>query len=404
MADRHTDRIATKCIHAAQRPEETTGAVMPPIFQTSTYAQPSPGVHKGFEYTRSHNPTRYALERSIARLEGSTIAESDDASCGGFAFASGMAAIATLLELIDAGDRIVTMDDLYGGTNRLFSRVRQRSQGLKVNYVDLTNPDALRAAMTPDTKLVWVETPTNPTLKVADLAAIAKVARQASPSAILACDNTFASPINQRPLEHGFDVVMHSSTKYVNGHSDVVGGLLVTSNLELARRIRFLQNAIGSVMAPFDSFLTLRGIKTLDVRMQRHNESGMTIARWLEQHDAVESVLYPGLPSHPQHQIAKKQMSGFTGMITFFIKGGLDEARKFLESVRVFQLAESLGGVESLVDHPAIMTHASVPPDQRQALGISDTLIRLSVGIEDLEDLRADLEQALAAARVPARV
>lgn len=402
MGAHESDRMATKCIHAGQRPEETTGAVMPPIFQTSTYAQPSPGVHKGFEYTRSHNPTRYALERAIARLEGSTIAESEDASCGGFAFASGLAAIATLLELLDSGDKVIAMDDLYGGTNRLFSRVRQRSAGLRFNYVDLTNPEMFAAAMTSDTKLVWVETPTNPTLKVADLRAIAKAAKAVNPDVILACDNTFASPINQRPLEHGFDVVMHSSTKYVNGHSDVVGGLLVAKSAELATRIRFLQNSVGAVMAPFDSFLTLRGIKTLDVRMQRHNESGLVIARWLEQHEAVESVLYPGLASHPQHAVAQRQMSGYTGMITFFIKGGLTAARRFLESVQVFQLAESLGGVESLVDHPAIMTHASVPADQRQALGISDALIRLSVGIEDLEDLKADLAQALEAA-VPAQ-
>lgn len=402
MGERTTDKMATKCIHAGQRPEETTGAVMPPIFQTSTYAQPSPGVHKGFEYTRSHNPTRYALERAIARLEGSNIDEATDASCGGFAFASGLAAIGTMLELIDAGDEIVTMDDLYGGTNRLFSRVRERSQGLRVNYVDLTNLDRFKAAMSAKTKLVWVETPTNPTLKVADLSAIAKAAKAINPGVILGCDNTFASPINQRPLEHGFDIVMHSSTKYVNGHSDVVGGLLVTGDPALAARIRFLQNAVGSVMSPFDSFLTLRGIKTLDVRMERHNRSGMAIAEWLQGHEAVESVVYPGLASHPQHAIAKRQMSGYTGMITFFIKGGLDAARRFLESVRVFQLAESLGGVESLVDHPAIMTHASVPPAQRAELGISDALIRLSVGIEDVEDLRADLAQALEAA-VPAR-
>lgn len=402
MGERTTDKMATKCIHAGQRPEETTGAVMPPIFQTSTYAQPSPGVHKGFEYTRSHNPTRYALERSIARLEGSTIDESIDVSCGGFAFASGLAAIATMLELINAGDEIVTMDDLYGGTNRLFSRVRERSQGLKVHYVDLTNFDKFKAAMSTKTKLIWVETPTNPMLKVADLSAIAKAAKAVNPDVILGCDNTFASPINQRPLEHGFDIVMHSSTKYVNGHSDVVGGLLVTNDPALAARIRFLQNAVGSVMSPFDSFLTLRGIKTLDVRMERHNRSGMAIAEWLQGHEAVESVVYPGLASHPQHAIAKRQMSGFTGMITFFIKGGLEAARRFLESVEVFQLAESLGGVESLVDHPAIMTHASVPPEQRKALGISDALIRLSVGIEDVEDLRADLARALEAA-VPAR-
>lgn len=389
---------ATKVIHAGQHPEPMTGAVMPPIFVSTTYAQESPGVHKGLDYIRSHNPTRYALERMVAKLEGSPIDEAADPSCGGFAFSSGMAAIATCLELIDAGDEIVCMDDVYGGTNRLLRRVRERSQGLKITFADLSTPGEIDRAMKPTTKMVWVETPTNPTLKIVDLDAVAKAARCINPSVLLACDNTFCSSINQRPLDHGFDIVMHSSTKYMNGHSDVLGGLLVVKDQALCQRVRFLQNSIGSVMSPFDAYLTLRGIKTLAIRIERHNASAMRIARWLEEHEAVERVVYPGLPSHPQHVVAKRQMHGFGGMITFFIKGGLEESRRFLETVRIFACAESLGGVESLVDHPAIMTHASVPPDVRQQLGISDTLIRLSVGIEDCDDLIADLEHALAVA------
>lgn len=389
---------ATKVIHAGQHPEPATGAVMPPIFTSSTYVQQSPGVHKGFDYIRSHNPTRYALERCIALLEGSTITEEQDPSCGGFAFASGMASIATALELIDSGATVLAMDDLYGGTNRLFHKVRMRSAGLKFKLVDLSDAAQVERAMTPDIKMVWVETPTNPTLKIADLAHIAKVARAKAPGALICCDNTFASPMNQQPLRLGYDIVMHSSTKYVNGHSDVLGGLLATSDLGLCQRIRFIQNSVGSVMSPFDSYLTLRGIKTLDVRMERHNASASIIAERLESHDAVSRVIYPGLASHPQHELAARQMSGFGGMVTFFIEGGLAEARKFLETVKLFQLAESLGGVESLVDHPAIMTHASVPADQRVKLGITDTLIRLSVGIEDVEDLWSDIERALAAA------
>lgn len=391
-------RPATRVIHANQHVEPVTGAVMPPIFTSSTYAQESPGVHKGFEYSRSHNPTRYALERLIAGLEGSTITEEQDPSCGGFAFSSGLAAMATALELCDAGAHVISMDDVYGGTNRQFSRVRARSQGLKVSYVDLTNPAAFEAAMKPDTAMVWIETPTNPTLKLVDLAAISKIAHRVNPRCLVVCDNTFASPINQRPLDHGCDIVLHSCTKYLNGHSDCVAGALAVKDLELCKRVRFLQNAVGSVLGPFDSYLVLRGVKTLDVRMARHNESGMKVAKWLEQHKGVERVVYPALASHPQHAIYQKQMLGASGMITFFIKGGLDEARRFLETVRVFALAESLGGVESLVDHPAIMTHASVPPDQRAALGISDALIRLSVGIEDVQDLIDDLDRALKAA------
>lgn len=392
-------RIGTQVIHAGQHPDPTTGAVMPPIYTSSTYAQESPGVHKGFEYSRSHNPTRYALERMVARLEGSAIAESDDPSCGGFAFASGMAAIGTALELLDTGDHVVAMDDLYGGTNRLFSRVRERSQGIKVSYIDMTDLKRLDAALTPATKLVWVETPTNPTLKLADLRAIADLARRKSPKALLCCDNTFSSPVNQTPLSLGFDMVMHSTTKYLGGHSDVVGGMLATADLELAKRLRFLQNAIGSVMGPFDAYLTLRGVKTLALRMERHNASAMRIAQWLEKHAAVERVVYPFLPSHPQHELAKRQQRGGGGMITIYLRGGLDASRRMLEKVRIFALAESLGGVESLIEHPAIMTHASVPADQRKTLGISDALVRLSVGIEDPDDLIADLEQALAGLR-----
>ncbi|HVZ93023.1 MAG TPA: PLP-dependent aspartate aminotransferase family protein [Phycisphaerales bacterium] len=398
MHDTPNLRLATKVIHAGQHPEPVTGAVMPPIFTASTYAQESPGKHKGFEYSRSHNPTRYALERMVAKLEGSTIDESADPSCGGFAFASGLASMTTCLELIDAGAHVISMDDVYGGSNRLLSRVRERSQGLKVSYVDLSDPAKFAAAAHDKVSMVWVETPTNPTLKLVDLAAIAKIAREKCPEAILICDNTFASPINQRPLEHGFDIVMHSATKYLNGHSDIVAGLLVTSDLELCQRLRFHQNAVGAVLGPFDSYLCLRGIKTLALRMDRHNASGLRIAQWLEKHPAVERVVYPALPSHPHHSVYKRQMTGATGMITFFIKGGLDEARRFLETVRIFALAESLGGVESLVDHPAIMTHASVPPAMRAKLGITDNLIRLSVGIEDCDDLLDDLETALRAA------
>lgn len=390
--------IDTQVIHAGQRPEPVTGAVMPPIVTSSTYAQKSPGEHSGFEYSRSHNPTRYAMERMVARLEGSRLTESQDASFGGFAFSSGLAAMDCVCELLTAGDEVVCMDDVYGGTNRQFSRVKARSQGLKVKYVDLTDTAKAAAAIGTGTRLVWVETPTNPTLKIIDLAAIAAIARKQAPQALLVCDNTFASPINQRPLEHGFDISHHSATKYLGGHSDVVGGVLVTGKPELAAKIRFHQNAVGAVMGPFDAYLVLRGIKTLALRMARHNASGQRIAEWLEKQSGVERVVYPGLPSHPQHALAKRQMSGFTGMITFFISGGIDECRAFLENVRIFTLAESLGGVESLVDHPAIMTHASVPADQRETLGISDTLIRLSVGIEDPDDLIADLSTALKAA------
>ena len=377
-------KFATRAIHAGQTPDPTTGAIMPPIYATSTYVQESPGVHKGYEYSRTQNPTRMAFERCVADLESGS---------HGFAFASGMAATGTILELVDSGDHVIAMDDLYGGTRRLFSGVRERSAGLAFSYVDLSDLEAAEAAFQQDTKLVWIESPTNPLLKLVDLKAIAALAKKRG--ALVVVDNTFATPYLQRPLELGADIVMHSATKFINGHSDMVGGIVAVNDAGLAERIAYLQNSIGSVAGPFDSFLALRGVKTLDVRMERHCASAMTIAEWLEQDDRVESVLYPGLPSHPQHELAKQQMPGFGGIVTFFIKGGLDAARLFLERCEVFTLAESLGGVESLVDHPAIMTHASVPAAERAKLGISDTLIRLSVGIEAVGDLIADLDRAL---------
>ena len=382
MAD--NTKFATRAVHAGQEPDPTTGAIMPPIYATSTYVQESPGVHKGYEYSRTQNPTRMAYERCIADLESGE---------HGFAFASGMAATGTILELVDSGSRIVAMDDLYGGTRRLFSNVRERSSGLKFDYVDLSDTAAAAAAIGDDTAMVWIESPTNPLLKLVDLKAIVALAKNSR--AIVVVDNTFATPYLQRPLELGADIVMHSATKFINGHSDMVGGIVATSSDKLAKRLGYLQNSIGAVSGPFDSFLALRGVKTLDVRMERHCRSAMQIAAWLEAHDSVESVLYPGLESHPQHELAREQMPGFGGIVTFFIKGDLEDARRFLERCRVFSLAESLGGVESLVDHPAIMTHASVPSSERAKLGISDTLIRLSVGIEDVDDLIADLDQAL---------
>jgi cystathionine gamma-lyase len=380
----HKTKFATRAIHAGQEPDPTTGAIMPPIYATSTYVQASPGAHKGYEYSRTQNPTRMAFERCIADLESGE---------HGFAFASGMAATGTILELVDSGSRIVAMDDLYGGTRRLFSTVRERSSGLRFDYVDLSDTAAAAAAIGDDTAMVWIESPTNPLLKLVDLKAIVALAKNSR--AIVVVDNTFATPYLQRPLELGADIVMHSATKFINGHSDMVGGIVATSSDKLAKRLGYLQNSIGAVSGPFDSFLALRGVKTLDVRMERHCRSAMQIAAWLEAHDSVESVLYPGLESHPQHVLAREQMPGFGGIVTFFIKGDLEDARRFLERCRVFSLAESLGGVESLVDHPAIMTHASVPSSERAKLGISDTLIRLSVGIEDVDDLIADLDQAL---------
>ena len=398
MSQEHLN-LESRCVHGGQHPDPVTGAVMPAIATSSTFIQESPGVHKGFEYSRCHNATRFAFERSIANLESSGLSEEQERTCGGFAFASGLAAISTCLELLDTGDTLVSMDDVYGGTYRLLSKVRQRSAGLAPVYVDLTNPALFEAAIQKKKPgMVWVETPTNPTLKVVDLAAIATIAKKHG--IISVCDNTFATPMLQRPLEMGFDIVMHSVTKYLGGHSDVVGGALVTNRADLAEKLRFLQNAIGSVMGPFDAYLALRGVKTLAVRMQRHCESAMQIAQWLEKHPKVERVVYPGLASHAQHAVAKKQMqlagkSAFGGMITIFIRGGLAESRRFLEHVHMVALAESLGGVESLIEHPAIMTHASVPAESRKALGISDNLVRLSVGIEHQQDLINDLEKAL---------
>ena len=382
MADKK--KFATRTIHAGQEPDPTTGAIMPPIYATSTYVQESPGEHKGYEYSRTQNPTRMAFERCVADLESGS---------HGFAFASGMAATGTILELVDSGSHILAMDDLYGGTRRLFSGVRERSAGLEFSFVDLSDLGAAEAALRDNTAMVWIESPTNPLLKLVDLAAIAVLAKKSG--ALVVVDNTFATPYLQRPLELGADIVMHSATKFINGHSDMVGGIVVTGREHLAKRLAYLQNSIGAVAGPFDSFLALRGVKTLDVRMERHCRSALRIAEWLEQDDRVESVLYPGLPSHPQHELAKQQMPGFGGIVTFFIKGGLEDARRFLENCQVFSLAESLGGVESLVDHPAIMTHASVPAEERAKLGISDTLIRLSVGIEAVDDLIADLDQSL---------
>ncbi|MEY4942970.1 MAG: hypothetical protein RL254_1151 [Planctomycetota bacterium] len=392
--------LDSRVIHGGQSPEPGTGAVMPPIFTSSTFIQESPGVHKGYEYSRSHNATRFAAERLIANIEGSKLTEEEDRTNGGFCFASGLAAISTALELLDCGDAIVCMDDVYGGTNRLLNKVRKRSQGLKVEFVDMTDIAKLEAAVKANKpKMIWVETPTNPTLKLVDLAAVAKMGKACG--AITVCDNTFATPLLQRPLELGMDMVMHSTTKYLGGHSDTVGGALVVGDKALAEKLRFMQNAIGSVMGPFDAYLTLRGIKTLAVRMRQHCTSAARIAAWLEAHPKVERVVYPGLASHPQHALAARQMRldgapAGGGMITIFLKGGIAESRRFLENVHIFALAESLGGVESLIEHPAIMTHASVPPEQRVQLGISDSLVRLSVGIEHTDDLLKDLEQALA--------
>jgi len=378
--------FATRAIHGGQEHDPTTGAVMVPIYATSTYAQTSPGVHTGFEYSRSQNPTRFALERGIADLESGT---------KGYAFASGLASIATLLEVLDAGDHIIASEDLYGGSFRLFDKVRTRSAALQVSYVDLADLAAIEAAITPKTKMVWVETPTNPMLRLSDLEAIAALCKRRG--LIAAADNTFASPYVQRPLELGFDVVMHSTTKYIGGHSDVVGGALVVGeNAELRDKLTFLQNAIGSVASPFDSYLTLRGMKTLSLRMQRHCENAQVIAEWLEARKDVARVIYPGLKSHPQHALAKKQMAAPGGMITAVLDRNLSGTREMLERTRLFTLAESLGGVESLIEHPAIMTHASIPADTRARIGIADGLIRLSVGVENVDDLIADLDQALA--------
>ena len=378
--------LGTLAIHGGQSPDPSTGAVMPPIYATSTYAQSSPGVHQGFEYSRTHNPTRFAYERCVAALEGGS---------RGFAFASGLAATSTLLELLDSGDHVIAMDDLYGGSYRLFERVRKRSAALDFSFVDLTDPAAFEAAITPKTRLVWIETPTNPLLKIVDIAAIAAIAKQHG--LLVAVDNTFASPILQRPLEHGADIVMHSATKYLNGHSDMVGGMLVVGdNAELGEQLAFLQNSVGAVQGPFDSFLALRGLKTLHLRMKAHCDNALALAQWLQGHDAVAEAIYPGLAAHPHHALAARQMDGFGGMLSIRLKGGFEAAKRFCERLELFTLAESLGGVESLVNHPAVMTHASIPPARRAQLGIGDELVRLSVGIEALEDLRRDLAHALA--------
>jgi cystathionine gamma-lyase len=387
MADRPNRlAFATRTIHGGQQHDPTTGAVMVPIYATSTYAQESPGVHKGFEYSRSQNPTRFAFERCVADLEGGS---------RGYAFGSGLAAVATILELLDSGSHVIASADLYGGSFRLFDKVRRRTMGLEFSYVDLADLAAVEAAIRPETRLIWVETPTNPMLRLSDLDALAALAKKKG--VWIAADNTFASPYCQRPLEHGFDLVMHSTTKYLNGHSDVVGGVVVAgADKALADQMAFLHNAIGSVAGPFDSFLALRGVKTLALRMERHCSNAQKIAEWLEAHDAVSRVIYPGLPSHPQHALAKKQMHGFGGMITAVLNRDLAGTKRMLERTELFTLAESLGGVESLIEHPAIMTHASIPPHVREELGISDGLVRLSVGVEDADDLIADLEQALA--------
>jgi cystathionine gamma-lyase len=377
--------FSTRAIHAGQSPDPTTGAIMQPIYATSTYVQLSPGVHKGYEYSRSQNPTRMAYERCVADLEGGT---------AGFAFASGLAGAATILDLFDSGAHVLCMDDVYGGTYRLFENVRKRSAGLSFDFIDFSDLAKVEAAIRPETRLFWIESPTNPLLKLVDLEAVATLAKRRG--IVTVADNTFASPWVQRPLEHGFDVVMHSATKYLNGHSDIVGGVVVVGDRpELRERMTYLQNAVGAVASPFDSFLALRGLKTLALRMERHCENAAAIALWLEKHPKVARVFYPGLASHPQHALAQRQMHGFGGMVTAVLRGTLDDARRFLERCQIFALAESLGGVESLIEHPGIMTHASIPADKRAALGIVDGLVRLSVGVEDERDLIADIENAL---------
>jgi cystathionine gamma-lyase len=385
-SEKDGQRFATRVIHGGQHPDPLTGAVMPPIYATSTYVQSSPGVHKGYDYARTRNPTRDALQAAVANLEGGT---------AGFAFASGMATTSTVLELLDSGSHIIAMHDLYGGSYRLFENVRKRSAGHDVSFVDLTKPAALEEAIRPNTRLVWVETPTNPLLKLVDLGAVAAVAGKHG--LISVCDNTFATPFSQRPLEHGIDIVVHSATKYLNGHSDSVGGVAaVGENAQLRDRLAYLQNAVGAVCAPFDCFLILRGIKTLALRMERHCANALTIARFLEKHPKVERVHYPGLESHPQHALAQRQMRGrYGGIVTAVLKGTLDDSRRVLERCHLFALAESLGGVESLIEHPALMTHASLPATMRASLGISDGLIRLSVGVEDVDDLIGELQRAL---------
>jgi cystathionine gamma-lyase len=377
--------LGTRAIHAGQSPDPSTGAIMTPIYATSTYVQSSPGVHKGYEYSRTQNPTRMAYERCVADLEGGK---------AGYAFASGLAAAATVLDLLDSGSHVIAMDDLYGGTYRLFERVRRRSAGLDFTFIDLNDAAALKAALKPNTRMIWAETPTNPMLKLVDLAKVGAFARKHG--LILVVDNTFSSPMLQRPLEHGAHLVLHSATKYLNGHSDMVGGIVVAGDdAELVERMGFLQNSVGAVAGPFDAFLAMRGLKTLHLRMRAHCAGALELAQWLEKHPQVERVIYPGLKSHPQYALARRQMDGPGGIISIVVKGGLRKARRVLERCHLFALAESLGGVESLIEHPAIMTHASVPPVNRKRLGISDGLIRLSVGVEDVADLRAELASAL---------
>jgi len=376
--------LGTLAIHAGQHPDPTTGAIMTPIYATSTYVQESPGKHKGYEYSRTQNPTRMAYESCVAALEGGV---------AGFAFGSGLAAAATVLDLLDSGSHVIAMDDLYGGSYRLFERVRKRSAGLDFTFIDLNDAQALKAAVRPNTRMIWVETPTNPMLKLVDLGKVADFARKHG--LILVVDNTFCSPMIQRPFESGADLVLHSATKYLNGHSDMVGGIVVARGKDLAEQMGFLQNSVGAVAGPFDAFLAMRGLKTLHLRMKAHCESALTLAQWLEKHPAIERVIYPGLKSHPQHALARRQMDGFGGIISVEVKGGLRKARRVLERCELFALAESLGGVESLIEHPAIMTHASVPAANRKRLGISDSLIRLSVGVENVDDLRNELAFAL---------
>jgi cystathionine beta-lyase/cystathionine gamma-synthase len=385
MKTEHAQAFSTRAIHAGQEPEPTTGAVMQPIYATSTFKQRSPGEHTGYEYARTQNPTRMAFERCIADLEGGS---------HGFAFASGLGAMATVLELLDAASHMVAVDDMYGGSWRLFERIRKRSAGLRVSYVDPDQPATIDKAIQPDTKMLWVETPSNPLLKITDLAALASLAR---PRGILTvCDNTFASPYLQRPLESGFDIVVHSITKYINGHSDAVGGIVVIGdNRELKDKFEYMQNAIGSIMDPFTSFLALRGVKTLPLRMQKHNENALKLAHWLDAHPKTRQVIYPGLPKHPQHALAARQMNGFGGMISAYLDTDLAGTKRFLERCHLFTLAESLGGVESLIGHPGLMSHASLPPERRAQLKLTDNLVRLSVGIEDAQDLIADLDRAL---------
>lgn len=384
MSKPTTHHIETDVIHAGQHPDPTTGAIMTPIYATSTYTQEAPGVHKGYEYSRTLNPTRDALEKCLAVLEN---------GMRGFAFGSGMAAVATILELLETGDHVVASDDLYGGTYRLFENVRKRTAGLQFTFVDCTDPKAIENAIQKNTKMIWIETPSNPMLKLIDLEMIAAIAKKHH--LISVADNTFATPMIQKPLDFGFDIVMHSLTKYLNGHSDMVGGAAIVREKTLGEKLGYLQNAIGGVLGPFDSFLALRGLKTLAVRMQRHNENAMILAQWLSQHPKVNRVIYPGLPSHPQHALAKKQMRGFGGMISVELKMNLDQTKQMLSRCKLFSLAESLGGVESLIEHPGIMTHASIPLDTRLKLGITDGFIRLSVGIESVDDLKQDLDHAM---------